>query len=337
MIFVVAVEEAMNYLSTEKTFPMKKLFTLVSSCFCASVLMAQLPNPSFETWVNNTETNTTYLVPQGWVTVDAFATALNNAFGDPTYSVNATARVGNANTGSYAAQAKVDIDSSGDTVGGGFYSVATVAQLMDLAFNGNAAGFTLSTRPATLNGYYKKSTFATDFGMFIVLITKWNTSTNSRDTLTYIQASPFLNNTTNWTQFSIPLTYAYNEYPDTVLLAFGVDNISGSFSINSTLTIDDLSLSGNVPIGLSEYAVPLATANLYPNPVHDRAVISVEGRSLENASLSVYDIAGKQVSSQSGISGNSVSFCREGLPAGMYFYRLEQDGELIAEGKFAVE
>ena len=317
---------------------MKKITIVFAALFFAGLANAQtIPKTGFETWVNNTESPSTYLVPQGWITADVVQTYFADLFGDPTYGVNSVARVGSAHGGSYAVQMKVDIADNGlDTIGGSVFSESSVVDFIDYAFGGPAAGFASSTRPASLKGFYKMNALGNDEGVAIVIMTKWNTVTNSRDTLMYNENLFFPANAANWTAFTFPLTYAYNENPDTVLIGFGLTT-PGSFNMNSTLTIDDLSFFGNVPIGMQEEAKTPVAVNLYPNPVSTNATISLPGTSLNQARLEIYDVLGNKVGAVEGLNGNTIDISREGLKTGIYFYSIIQDNAVLVSGKLSVE
>ena len=317
---------------------MKKINTFFAALLFSGLVSAQvIPNAGFETWTNNTESSSTYLVPQSWITVDVVQTYFADIFGDPNYGVNAVSRTTSSHSGSYAVHMKVDIADNGlDTVGGVIFSEGSVVDFVEYVFGGPAAGFTSNTRPASLKGFYKMNAQGNDEGVALVIMTKWNTVTNHRDTLMDLENLIFPANASNWTAFTFPLTYAYNENPDTVLIGFGLQT-PGSFNMASTLTIDDISFFGNVPIGMTEANSNPVTVNLFPNPVSTTATIQITGTVLDNAAFELYDVTGNRVMRLEGISGTTIEISREGLPSGMYFYNIIGENAVLVNGKISVE
>jgi hypothetical protein len=73
----------------------------------------------------------------------------------------------------------------------------------------------------------------------------------------------------------------------------------------------------------------------YPQPANDQVQLSV-GMAMENMSLSVFDLTGKQMLLLSQ-TGNQMSFSVSEWPSGIYVYRLHnQQGTLISAGKMMV-
>ncbi len=110
-------------------------------------------------------------------------------------------------------------------------------------------------------------------------------------------------------------------------LTFGSTILSNASTFYNDLFIAKLDGSvGLYPMTSNEHLT------VYPNPFNDMAVIKSE-KEFQQAVLRVIDCYGRTVSQVSGISGRTVVFSREKLAAGVYFFRLEQDGQLIATAK----
>jgi len=60
-------------------------------------------------------------------------------------------------------------------------------------------------------------------------------------------------------------------------------------------------------------------------------------KELKNAELHLYDILGKEVFSEQNINGKQITINRNNLKAGLYFYRLLEDGSVLTNGKFIIE
>ena len=68
-----------------------------------------------------------------------------------------------------------------------------------------------------------------------------------------------------------------------------------------------------------------------PNPIGLSAV------KIENAELKIFDVLGNEVRIISGINNAEVKIERKNLNAGVYFYKLIQNGEIVADGKILAE
>ncbi|MEO5645762.1 MAG: T9SS type A sorting domain-containing protein [Bacteroidia bacterium] len=318
---------------------MKKTTLLFSACLFSVLLFAQIPNPGFENWVNNNESPVTYLVPQNWVSHDVINSVFADAFGDSTYVVNSVSRV-TGHTGQYAVQTAVVQSNEQDTVGGALYSFGSAANFFQYAFYGLAEGFTYNMRPANLTGFYKLNSIGGDTAGIGVFMSKWNTTTNSRDILMQLTL-PFTTNATGWTAFTIPLSYDYSELPDTVLIIAGLSGNTGvgGFSMHpgSTFAFDDFAFTGNVPMGIHENNIANESAVVMPNPFNEQTTLRLKEIHITNGRMELYDVLGNKVREMENLSGNNFIISREGLPAGIYFYTLSQENTVLATGKISVE
>lgn len=76
---------------------------------------------------------------------------------------------------------------------------------------------------------------------------------------------------------------------------------------------------------------------VFPNPFTHFTTIQVEGKEYENLKLTVFDVAGRSVAEQESNFTNSIQLQNNNLETGIYFYRLEGDGDLINTGKLIVQ
>lgn len=315
---------------------MKKFTLLFASCCFSALSFAQtLPNPGFETWVNNSESPHTYSVPQGWITVDVLESWLYDAFGDPTYVVNSVTQVGSAHGGTKAIQMSVVISNQGDTIGGSVYSEPSANNFFAVGFGGpGAIGFPYTTRSANLTGWRKCNLLGGDTAGMIIILTKWNTATSTRDTLVDIENFYFTTSAAAWTSFSIPLTYSSGLTPDTCLIGAGIQ--ATTLHPGTTFTLDDLAFTGTVS-GISELRNDQSLFSIFPNPFNSEATLRFNNVKLNNAALEIYDVLGNKVRVMENLNGEDVILNREGLKDGMYFYSLVNEGEIIATGKLSVQ
>ncbi len=94
----------------------------------------------------------------------------------------------------------------------------------------------------------------------------------------------------------------------------------------------------DIPVGLHENApVHDELLRIYPNPISENATIEIAG-SVKNASLSFYNINGRLVENLDDISGGLISFERNSIPAGIYFYVLaDESGKLLSTDKIILK
>lgn len=113
---------------------------------------------------------------------------------------------------------------------------------------------------------------------------------------------------TTSTSFTVK-DYAYNSTPNDCIQAG-----------QTTLGIEDLSLG---------------SYSIFPNPFTCSTTIQASGN-LTNASLTISNAYGKTVTQINNISGQSVSFSRDRLPGGLYFFELIEEGKIIGVVKVLI-
>ena len=74
---------------------------------------------------------------------------------------------------------------------------------------------------------------------------------------------------------------------------------------------------------------------VYPNPFFEKATIEVDGNVTGVKEFTVYDVQGRLVK-RSYFERSQFEFYRNDLPAGLYFYKLAFEGQLINSGKIVV-
>jgi hypothetical protein len=309
---------------------MKKFTFLIAVTFMSMPSFGQILNQGFETWVPNNETGHTYQMPQRWVTTDVLRTFVNELFGNPGYVSNTVSQT-TGHSGNYATRMSVGTSTDGDTVAGTIFYCDSATTLVEAAFGANITpGFPCSTRPANFTGWYTWSRIGGDSAAINILFTKWNPSTQTRDSVAF-ETLYILSPVASWTMFSIPISYSLNVYPDTVFI--GAGNSTGTPHIGSVFTVDDFAFSGTVPIGINEGAAENSFVSVFPNPFAEQTTLTIKDVQISKGKLEIYDVLGNKVRSMENLSGNTFIISREGLPAGIYFYTLSQENELLATGK----
>lgn len=305
---------------------MKKFTFLIAVTVLSISASAQTyQNAGFEVWVPNNETAQTYQMPQRWLSMDVLITFFNELFGNPGYTVNSVSQTSSAHSGNYAVQMSVAISNYSDTVGGVVYYCNSADDiLMD------KTGFPFAFRPANYTGWYKWNRIGGDTCGLFLIMTKWNTSTQSRDTVAY-EENFIINSAAAWTQYSFPISYIMNVFPDTIFVAAGIS--SERPHIGSVFTVDDFAFSGTVPIGINEGAAEISSVSVFPNPFAEQTTLTIKDVQISKGKLEIYDVLGNKVRSMENLSGNNFIIAREGLPAGIYFYTLSEKNSILAKGK----
>lgn len=73
-----------------------------------------------------------------------------------------------------------------------------------------------------------------------------------------------------------------------------------------------------------------------PNPMVERAMVTVEGHTLRRAQLHMHDWLGRPVQTFN-FQGQQCKIERGELPAGVYFYQVTDDKQLIVQGKIVIQ
>jgi N-acetylneuraminic acid mutarotase len=89
--------------------------------------------------------------------------------------------------------------------------------------------------------------------------------------------------------------------------------------------------------GINEIAVKGEIANVFPNPVATTSTISLTNGNVTNGILEISDVTGKIIREEKNLSGNSFQLRKENLDAGIYFFTIKNENEIVGSGKFIVE
>lgn len=76
--------------------------------------------------------------------------------------------------------------------------------------------------------------------------------------------------------------------------------------------------------------------NAYPNPFTDKTTIMVSGEHFNQMEMSVYDLAGRLVSSQRAYNTDRFILQNNGLSNGSYIFEIRTDNQIIGRGKIQV-
>ena len=77
--------------------------------------------------------------------------------------------------------------------------------------------------------------------------------------------------------------------------------------------------------------------SVYPNPMSKSTRFEVLDGTHETLTLQVYDMTGRSIYAQTVQQGtNQIQFNRGDIPAGMYFYQIQVDGQLLQADKLEI-
>lgn len=240
----------------------KLIACLALGCLLAPAT-AQVPNGGFETWI--TPPGATYQDPSGWITTNVLA-----SFGG---TASCTQGSPGAEGSHYAMVATVEV--MGNMLPGILVSGDGVT---------GQAGFPFTGQPANFTGQYQYGISDGDEGYTSVVLSKWNTATQSRDVLG-TGLLPITGTMSAWTTLNVPITYVSAEVPDTATITITCS--MGAPGAGSFINVDDLGFNGSS--GVMDIA-PKAEVRMFPSPATN--VLYVES-DRQIAELGVLDITGR--------------------------------------------
>jgi hypothetical protein len=283
---------------------MKKFSLLLLVALITSILQAQIPNSGFESWTNMG----TYETPDQWGNMNA-ATASANVF--------TTAKGTPGASGSYFV--KLTTKAVGTVVTPG---IIVSGQLNTTTWQ-PISGFPYTLRAEKLKGKYQYMGYNNDSATISGWLTKWNTSTNHRDTIATLKVTT-AGMVHTWTNFALPFTYFSTENPDTAVIM--ISSSSRTPKKNSFIWLDGLLLDGLVTAIRKEE--PVGDINVFPSPARTEVNLAFNSKSNFRGRLQVIDNVGNTISQSevevhtgSNILKTDLSMMRP--TPGMYFVCLQ--------------
>jgi hypothetical protein len=293
---------------------MKKIIFLLSLSAGFNLSGQTLSNPGFENWSSVT-TYTTDTIPNQW-----YAMYCN--------TVHQTA---DAYQGSYATRIQ------------GYFACGIAPGILingqQPAGYGNIieGGTPFSTKPATINGFYKYTEVTNnDSAEVTVILKKYNAVAMKYDTVG-LGIAP-LAAAAAYSPFSVAINYLLpSETPDSIIIMFNsskyyhFDMVTGALP---SLYIDRILLPQETA-GIEESGQVIHSV-VYPNPSAGTITLHIEGDEWkqQDTELSIFDAAGKMVRMEK-ISHNEQVI--NGLPKGNYMYTLSVESEILSKGKIIVQ
>jgi N-acetylneuraminic acid mutarotase len=123
------------------------------------------------------------------------------------------------------------------------------------------------------------------------------------------------------------------------ILAFGYSigtkgYIGAGFDGTSFTSVKNYYEYTPLPAGMDELAEKV-NVSVFPNPFFSSVKFELE-KEMKDVEFNLFDISGKEIYRET-FSGKAFSMPRNGLPNGIYFYRLGTEGKTIASGKLSAE
>ena len=246
----------------------------------AAVAQNQIPDGDFESWSSDQLNLYEYPASGWWSSLNPLRT-----LGGPV-SVN---KDGDAHSGNYSAH--LETFEYGTLLVPGMLLSGTFNLLA--APNYFTRGRPYTERPAVFRGWYKYSPVQGDSAAIAVQVTRWNSTTQQRDTVGEVgiiirQAA------SGWTEFVLPIDYYSQETPDTLVVvatsSAAADQLIGQ--VGSELWIDDFDLElvhTSSPASIEQPKVKLITGSTWQIEVEEDPV-NVEIISSNGALLHTYDL-----------------------------------------------
>lgn len=239
---------------------MKALFLILFSIFIFVQNYAQIPNSSFENWMNMGN----YEVPENWYTLNEKFSS-SNVF---TVTKESPGKSGN----SYI---KVTSKTINQKVIGGIAITA----------------FPIQSSPQRLSGFCQHMGYSSEKGCISVALTKWNVQKNKRDTVALGRHELF-GMIMNWSEFNIQLMYLNTDQPDSALITLQSSGLNPS--AQDYLSVDDLSFQ-NQTANILEFDIKKNYISIYPNPATMELNIEINNLEEESIFIKMFNTNGQEV------------------------------------------
>lgn len=189
-------------------------------------------------------------------------------------------------------------------------------------FNSVKVGVPFTYRPDKLTGYYAYESVAGDSCWIALFFSKWNTSTNHRDTIAF---SEFVTNQStgfsSYTQFELPISYSSSVIPDTMGILMcsskgGYEAFPPVGQPGTTLIVDSLTFFYN-NAGVTEMENDFISFETNEDNIN----LNVQYGIKESAVVKVYDAAGKLIETRDLNEGDN-RFYLNARPS-VYLFQIE--------------
>jgi hypothetical protein len=272
--------------------------------------MAQTPqflNNGFENWEIRTVNSIPYNDPSNWYSLNSL-----KQFGFDEGTTKST----DAHSGQYSVMLESIENNFGDIPG-----LLTINYMMDATgtpdFSLNKIAFI--GRPSSLTFWFKSIPESGDYSAMAMLLTKWNDTTQTGDTIGYAlwENSDIVD---TFTFANLLITYLSNETPDSVYFIASSSKDGFNPITGSRMWIDDLVLN-YTPTGIKEQ-IKDNNLSVYPNPIMDKVYISGLSSSMK---ILLLDQTGREL--KISLDQNNSIDTKE-LGKGIYFLNIQSETTL---------
>ncbi|MGZ3867189.1 MAG: T9SS type A sorting domain-containing protein [Bacteroidia bacterium] len=296
---------------------MKKTVCILACISLISLKAQQVLNPGFENW--------TGAFAQNWGSVSQGL--VNNGKANPNLEV----RTSTAHSGSYG----ILLQNQALLIAGGNNVPGTICNCPIVYSGGPVIGWTPYTgTPVSYDFWYEFNAPNGDNALTRVYFTKWNTSTNKRDTLGS-GSGTIPGPVSSYTQMTVPISWMVTgQNPDSMQLSFtSTTKPFGSVPAGGQLFIDDVNLNfATTSITENKNAVEF---KLFPNPASTSVTCNLPAE-IDHGVFCIYDENGKSVYTaiitKKGIVADVTKFAK-----GVYIAEINCGGGNILRKKFVVE
>ncbi|MHB8261546.1 MAG: T9SS type A sorting domain-containing protein [Bacteroidia bacterium] len=300
---------------------MKKTVFTISIFVAALVSNAQqLTNGGFETWSGS--------VPNSWGTMDAaLAAASSFCAGGTTVTQSSV-----PHSGSFA----VTLATKATTCA----TVPGIIEYGSMAVNISTSsaifkGLPYTSSPTSATYWIFGTVAANDTALTQILLTKWNTVSNSRDTIgrgyDQILSTSGLSAST-YTMRTVTITYTTTPpAPDTIQYLV-ISSIKKTATVGNTITVDDINLLFTT--GIESLHATQAANIAYPNPAVSQITISSTNEKAKYAK--VYDLTGRLITTHE-LTNKTATLDVNAFENGMYLYSItDENNHTLSTSKFSV-
>ena len=289
-------------------------FQLITLNCCAQ------PNGGFENWTPEFS----YENPDGWATFN-FLSLMS-----PPNPLSAFKAIGiDKHSGNYSLKLKTIFVNNNPWPAQIRYTVSGIftGRITPSPFSYDY-GFPYTGRPAKLEFWAKYAPIGNDTAGAAIILFKWNGV--KEDTIVFDNIS--IPATTIFTLFQLNLNYYSTLLPDSASISFASSKGYDIARVNSTLFIDDVSLTGWV--GIDQYNQNSDKVKVFPTPAKDYVSILAQIEDADN--VKVIDVSGKCAGIYK-IQNYSTTLNTSLFSPGTYFFEVQDKKEkVLSTGKFSV-
>jgi len=137
-------------------------------------------------------------------------------------------------------------------------------------------------------------------------------------------------------QLDMAFVFARDFYGDNLtsvyLLKQRVDDIRNYYANNTTPCggCFNVNIKENTNLHQADKVI------VYPNPFNNSTTFKINIHSPQNLTLIIYDITGREIKKIEHINKNKISFTRENINNGLYFYKIKSSDKTIGIGKLII-